>query len=95
MYWNCAKTVDNQSGLLWMFPDDSANVSKGLDLLYLWSTPLIMCSVGNNSNSDQGTFHLFLGIFPMHFLCPVSVGLEYCIWESQYLDNENPSGFNC
>lgn len=54
-----------------------------------------MFSVGNNSNSERGTFHFFLGIFPIRFLCPVFVRLEYCIWESQYLDNENLYGFNC
>lgn len=86
--------ITNQSGLLWMFPNDSANVSR-VDLFYLWSIPLITFSLDNNSNSDRGAFHFFLGIFAIHFLCPVSVRLEYCIWEDQYLDNENPSGFNC
>lgn len=82
--------ITSQSGLLWIFPNDSADVSRGLVLLYLWSIP--MFSVGNNCNSVWGYFSL---LSPMYFLCPVSVRLEYCIWESQYLDIENPSGFNC
>lgn len=63
-----------------------------MDLLYVWSIPLIIFSVGNNNNSDQSTLHLFVGFFLLHFPCPVFVRLEYCIWENQHFGNKNPPG---
>jgi len=45
-HWSgCTETVGklwvgHQSELLWIFSSDSTNVSRGLDLLYVWSIPL-------------------------------------------------------
>lgn len=75
-HWSgCTETAGklwmrNQSRLLWIFSNDSTKVSRGLDLLHVWSIPLIILSVGNNNNSDQSTLYLFVGFFPLRFSMP-------------------------